>query len=67
VVLAVTSAPGAANPDYSLRARLTSGDRPEQLLPQLVLWAVLLGGVVVLTLITLRLARRTDKPGGSSP
>jgi hypothetical protein len=31
------------------------------LLPQLLLWSALVGGVAVLTLITLRLARRPDE------
>ncbi|TMB44038.1 MAG: DUF3999 domain-containing protein [Deltaproteobacteria bacterium] len=65
VVLALTSAPVVTqapgpNPDYSARARLTSGERLQGTLAQAVLWAVLLAAVAVLVLLTLRLARSGD-------
>src|SRR5439155_1304721 len=60
VVLAVSSAPAEAkaagpNPDYS-RARLAI-ERRGDLVPQVLLWSVLVAAVVVLTALTLRLAR----------
>jgi hypothetical protein len=63
VVLAVGSGEATTgalvpNPDYSVRARLAGGDRLTGALPKLLLWTVLIGAVVVLTIITLRLARR---------
>src|SRR5438876_1056986 len=66
VVLAVTSAPVEAkasgpNPDYS-RARLAI-ERRGDLVPQVLLWSVLVAAVVVLTALTLRLART----GGDTP
>jgi hypothetical protein len=69
VVLAVTSGTAEAaelgsNPDYSLRARLASGEQLEGTLPKVVLWVVLLGAVIVLTLVTLRLARREESEDG---
>ncbi len=59
VVLAVASAGATAgalaeNPDYSTGARF-AGERGAQ---QLLLWVALAAAVVVLTLLTLRLARR---------
>jgi hypothetical protein len=61
VVLAVGT--GAAepaalvdNPAYSLRARLATG----RAVPVVVLWVVLVAAVVVLTVVTLRLARRGE-------
>jgi hypothetical protein len=67
VVLAVTSGTAEAaelgpNPAYSVRARLASGEHLEGTLPKIVLWVVLLGAVVVLIVVTLRLARR-ETPG----
>ncbi len=66
VVLAVSSAPVEAkasgpNPDYS-RARLAI-ERRGDLVPQVLLWSVLVAAVVVLTALTLRLART----GGDTP
>ena len=66
VVLAVSSAPVEAkasgpNPDYS-RARLAI-ERRGDLVPQVLLWSVLVAAVVVLTALTLRLARS----GGDAP
>ena len=66
VVLAVSSAPVEArasgpNPDYS-RARLAI-ERRGDLVPQVLLWTVLVAAVVVLTALTLRLARS----GGDTP
>ena len=63
VILAVGSGDATTgalvpNPDYSVRARIAGGDRLAGALPELLLWAVLIGAVVVLTVITLRLARR---------
>jgi hypothetical protein len=65
VVLAVgtgVAEPAAlvANPTYSLRARLTTREGLEQTVPVVVLWVVLVGAVVVLTAVTLRLARRGE-------
>jgi hypothetical protein len=62
VVLAVDAGtadagPVVANPAYSLRARVAAGERLEGAIPQIVLWSVLLGAVVVLAVLTLRLAR----------
>ncbi len=62
VVLAVRSREAAAgelagNPDYSARARLTTGSGAQQTL----LWVVLIGAVVFLGWLTLRLARREGK------
>jgi hypothetical protein len=66
VVLAVASAPVEAggsgrNPDYSLRARLGAARRGD-LVPQLILWTVLVTAVAALTALTLRLARGGDAP-----
>ena len=67
VVLAVGSAPVEAqasgpNPDYSARARLIT-ERRGDLVPQVLLWSVLVAAVVVLTALTLRLARSgSDTP-----
>src|SRR5207253_4544164 len=66
VVLAESSAPVEAkasgpNPDYS-RARLAI-ERRGDLMPQVLLWSVLVAAVVVLTGLTLRLARS----GGDAP
>jgi hypothetical protein len=68
LVLAVSSAPVVTgdlvrNPEYSLRARIQSGDRARKIL----LWAVLLLAVVVLTVVTLRAARREETVGGDTP
>ncbi len=62
VVLSVGSnearlGPLGANPEYSARARLTTGGGAGRALPQAILWTVLVAGVAVLTLITLRAAR----------
>jgi hypothetical protein len=67
-MLAVKSVPAVAsesvpNPAYSARARATSGEGSQKLLPQVALWAVLIGAVAVLTVITLRLARRGEDAG----
>ena len=67
VVLAVSSAPVEAkasgpNPDYSVRGRL-GAERRGDLVPQVLLWSVLIAAVVVLTALTLRLARA----GGDAP
>jgi len=65
-VRAVSSAPVEAkasgpNPDYS-RARLAI-ERRGDLVPQVLLWSVLVAAVVVLTALTLRLARSgSDAP-----
>ena len=66
VVLAVGT--GAAepaalieNPTYSLRARLATGEGLERTVPVVVLWVVLVAAVVVLTAVTLRLARRETR------
>ncbi len=64
VVLAVQAAPIAAaaveaNRDFSLRGRLGGTVMRQKLL----LWAVLVGAAVVLTGMTLRLARRDTIPG----
>ena len=61
VVLAARSTPVSAepltpNPGYSVRARLAGGTLAA-LLPQVVLWTVLVAAVVILTLVTLRVAR----------
>ena len=61
VVLAARSTPVSAeplapNPGYSLRARLAGGGLAA-LVPQVLLWTVLVAAVVILTLITLRVAR----------
>ena len=69
VILAVGSGDAstgelAANPAYSLRARLAGGDRFDSVLSQVLLWTVLIAAVVVLMFITLRLARR-ERTGGT--
>jgi hypothetical protein len=61
VILAVSSGAAAptaltTNPTYSMRARLASEGRLERTAPMVALWLVLIGAVVVLTVITLRLA-----------
>jgi hypothetical protein len=61
VVLAARSTPVSAeplapNPGYSMRARLAGGGLAA-LVPQVLLWTVLVASVVILTLITLRVAR----------
>jgi hypothetical protein len=61
VVLAARSAPVSAeplapNPGYSMRARLAGGGLAA-IVPQAVLWTVLVAAVVILTLVTLRVAR----------
>jgi hypothetical protein len=67
VVLSVTAAaaePGTAgvNPDYSAGARLASGATARRVVPQVVLWVVLLGAAAALTAVTLRAARREEPP-----
>jgi len=67
VVLAVSSNPASTgeltpNPSYSVRARLTAGGSPTELLQRAIVWAVLLVAVVVLGLLTLRVARRGAPP-----
>jgi hypothetical protein len=68
VVLAVSSAPvelkaPGPNPDYSARARLLTRGRSGDLVPHVLLWGVLVLAVVVLTVMTLRLARSSgDAP-----
>jgi len=71
VVLAVASTPvvaeaSAPNPDYSPRARFAQGGGAARLLPQVTLWAVLIGAVGALAVLTLRLARR-DEPDTKGP
>jgi hypothetical protein len=68
VVLAARSTPVSAeplapNPSYSMRARLAGGALAG-LVPQAVLWTVLVAAVVILTLVTLRVARSA---GGAPP
>jgi hypothetical protein len=63
VVLAVSSNPARTgelepNPSYSVRARLAAGGSPTELLQRVIVWGVLLAAVVVLGLLTLRVARR---------
>jgi hypothetical protein len=58
VILAVSSGDASAgdltaNPDYSVRARLAGGER----FSQIILWTVLVAAVVILALVTLRLAK----------
>ena len=65
VVLAVASVPvrvgsAQANPEYSARARLASGGRPERMARTALVWATLLLAVAVLAGLTLRAARRED-------
>lgn len=72
VILAVSSGTAEpavliANPVYSVRARLASEERLEGTLSGVVLWGVLIGAVVVLTVVTLRLAWREEPGGGKSP
>jgi len=59
----VSAEPLAPNPSYSMRARLAGGGLAA-LVPQAVLWTVLVAAVVILTLVTLRVARSTS---GSPP
>jgi hypothetical protein len=71
VILAVSSGTAepavlAANPAYSVRARLASEERLDGTVSGIVLWIVLIGAVVVLTVVTLRLARREEPGGGKS-
>lgn len=54
------------NPAYSMRARLASEGRIERTVPMVALWLVLIGAVVVLTVVTLRLARRGSAGDESS-
>src|SRR5262249_57226885 len=68
VVLAARSTPVSAepltpNPSYSMRASLAGGTLAA-LVPQAVLWTVLVAAVVILTLLTLRVARSA---GGAPP
>jgi hypothetical protein len=72
VILAVSSGTAepavlAANPAYSVRARLASEERLEGTLSGIVLWGVLIAAVVVLTVVTLRLAWREEPGSGKSP
>jgi hypothetical protein len=65
VVLAARSTPVSAeplapNPGYSMRARLAGGTLAA-LVPQAVLWTVLVAAVVILTLVTLRVARSANE------
>jgi hypothetical protein len=67
VVLAVSSTPVTAeharpNPDYSVRARLGSGGGLAGVLPQALLWVVLLAAVAILSVVTLRVARSGGAP-----
>jgi hypothetical protein len=48
----------STNPDYSVRARLSQGERVEDALPTVILWIVLILAVAFLAVVTLRLARR---------
>jgi hypothetical protein len=72
VILAVSSGTAepaalAANPAYSVRARLASEERFDGTLSGILLWIVLIAAVVVLTVVTLRLAWREEAGGGKSP
>ena len=72
VILAVSSGTAepaalAANPAYSVRARLASEERLDGTLSGILLWTVLIAAVVVLTVVTLRLARREEAGSGKSP
>jgi hypothetical protein len=63
VVLSVASiparvGPGESNPDYRAHAGLASGERGARLARGVLLWTTLLGGVAVLSLLTLRAVRR---------
>jgi hypothetical protein len=68
LVLAVASAPATVgplgeNPDYSFRARFTGGGGAARTMPRVLLWTALGVAVLVLTALTLRLARREEASG----